>query len=386
MNQELEIKNQSYGETEQKTPKAGYILLIIMFVVSLYFGWRALDDLGNVPRKPELLSRCAASFITYTWEDYGRYPSPEYIYAPAVEPYEFSYPPKQEKPECVFSSFEVAYGVPVIFEKRKSQDLALFNAELDLQKVNRTIDDLERQYNLGLQERIAEEQRKLYPVLEIQNQLAGLRGERTDLENRISAIRAELKPLDDELKTVYLDVMRDYRSAWRWYEFKVFLLELLFVLPIFWFVFQVYRKLLLRHSPYTIIWTALLGVVAVLFARILLVWFWDLFLARVLEEIWDYIRNIALLRSLVFYGGMFLSIAVFGGATYFLQKHIFDPKRVAMRRLREKKCPRCQASLDLAQTFCPNCGMRIREACSSCGKLRFAGMRFCEHCGKEIIV
>ena len=62
-----------YEEEERRTSKAGYLLLLAMFIAAVFFGWRAIDDLQNVPEKPEKLSSCASSFITYRWEDYGRY-------------------------------------------------------------------------------------------------------------------------------------------------------------------------------------------------------------------------------------------------------------------------------------------------------------------------
>lgn len=371
-----------YEETEQRTPKAGYILLFFMFIAALFFGWRAIDDLQGVPQKPEALSHCAAGFLSYGWEDWGRYNHPNYpVYeARYPEPKSLIGVPEFQEPACVFSALEVKHGVPPVYETIKTEERELRNVELELQKVYINISDLERQYNLGLQEKIAEEQRRLYPIPEIQRQLEESRKNRSELETQRDLLRSELKPLDDQLKTLYRKVMQDYRFSWRWYEFKVFLLELLFVIPFFLFVFYGYRRLLAQNSPYTIIFTALIGVASVLLLRILLTWFWSLFLARLIETLWNFIQSFALLKSLVFYGGMMLSIVLFGGAVYLLQKKIFDPRRVAIRRLRQKQCPACQTSLDLALDFCPNCGRKLKEKCTNCGKERWADLTFCPHC------
>ncbi|OGL87384.1 hypothetical protein A3I40_03800 [Candidatus Uhrbacteria bacterium RIFCSPLOWO2_02_FULL_48_12] len=88
-----------------------------------------------------------------------------------------------------------------------------------------------------------------------------------------------------------------------------------------------------------------------------------------------------IIRSLVFYLGMILSFVLFGGAVYYLQKRIFDPRRVAIRRFRLKQCPRCQTNLDLAISFCPQCGHQIKERCASCGQARFVELPACPHCG-----
>lgn len=373
-----------YEETEHRTPFAGYILLIAMFVASLFFGWRALDDLQAVPTRPQPLSQCAAPHISYTWEDYSRfqyelYPAPEIYYA--TKP--FDAPSREQGENCVFSPLEQKQGIPVIFEQRIGLDKELASLEQELTSINDKLYRYERQYGLGLLEKIAGEELQVFAAPEIRKSIQDALSRKQEIESRIFAIKATLKPSDEQLKAAYAKVLAEYRSEWRWYEFYVFLLEALFVVPFFWLIFWLYRKNLARHSPYTIIYTAIVGVASVLFLRIMLVWFWNLFLARVIEEIWKFIQNFALLKSLVFYGGMIISIIVFGGAVYILQKRIFDPRRVAIRRLRQKQCPNCQSSLDLAEHFCPNCGRQIREKCASCGNARFADMPYCPVCSAE---
>ncbi len=366
------------GETERATPKAGYLLLLVMIIASLMFGWRALDDLANVPMRPEPLSSCAYQFLTVDWEDIGRFRNDAY-YTPLF--LEGPYYPRQEKPVCAFSAIEARFGVSEVYERRFAVELQLRNSELELQKIENSVIDQERQYSLGLTEKIADEQRRLYPIGEIQQALEPLRMQKADLEIRIDRLRVELRLIDDELKELYRGLLPEFRSAWRWYEFKVFLLEFVFVAPLFLFVFLMYRRLLLAGSPYTIILTALLFVASAFVLRMFLTWFWNLFLARVIQAIWTFVQNFALLKSLVFYGGMLLSIAVFGGAVYLLQKHIFDPKRVAVRSLRKRQCPACSIALEASGEFCPNCGRRIREKCVKCGDLRYTDFSVCPHCG-----
>jgi len=377
LNIEVKDKAPGYEETERSTPKAGYILLFAMFIAAVFFGWRALDDLHNVPQKPQSLSYCASSFIEYRWGDVGGF---IYDFSPAPLDFYDVRPKTLSNTDCVFSPLEVKHGIPAVFEKRKDRDLKLRNLQLELNQVINNIGDNERQYNLGLTEKIAEEQKRLYPIPEIQQKLESLRQKEVILETEIDKLRAELRPLDDELKALYRKVADDYRREQRWYEFKIFLLEAIFVFPFFFLVFWWYRRLLAKNSPYTIIFTVLIAVASVLVLRVILTWFWGLFLASVIEAIWNFIKSFALLRSLVFYGGMVLSIAVFGGAVYWLQKKIFDPQRVAMRRIRQKQCPSCQVSLDLGGNYCPNCGRKLREQCPSCAKERWLDLEFCPSC------
>lgn len=372
-----------YEETERQTPKAGYVLLLAMFVASLFFGWRALDDLKDVPTKPESLSTCAGPFLSYAWEDFGRY---RYRYRHDITPFAYtvqydSYDVRGATKDCAFSSFEKKYGVDRVFAERKAFVTRRDEMQRKLGEVQRSIAEQERRYNLGLQEKQAKEEKQLFPTPPTQEQIQSLRAQLVSLQNEINTLNLQIAPFDEKLKLFYKDVMRDYRKAWRWYEFKVFLLEAIFVFPFFLLVLWLYRKLLAKNSPYTIIATALVGVASVLVLRILVVWMWSLFLARIIQTIWEFIQNFALLKSLVFYGGMVLSIVVFGGAVYLLQKRIFDPRRVAIRRLRDKQCPNCQTSLDVAVGFCPNCGRKLKEACVKCGKERWADFPACPHCG-----
>ena len=378
------------GDTEQRTPKAGYFLLLVMIIASLMFGWRALDDMSNVPSRPQILSHCANEFLIVDWEDIGRfigyqYAEPAYLEdgSPVLSKVGGPYYPRKENPQCAFSVLEVRYQIPTIYEKRYAIDLELQNRQLELQQTDNSIADFERQYNLGLQEKIAEEQRRLYPIGAIQQQLEPLRKKKAELEIRIDHLRGEMRLLDEDLKARYVNLIPEFRNQWRWYEFKVFLLQVVFVVPFFLFVFFAYRRLLFRRSPYTIIFTALLFVASLFVLRIFVAWFWSLFLARVIQALWTFIQSVALLKSLVFYGGMVASILIFGGAVYLLQKHIFDPKRTALRALKHNKCPQCEFSLDISGEYCPNCGRRIKKKCSSCGNMRFIDFSTCPHCGSK---
>ncbi len=370
------------GETEQRTPKAGYLLLFVMFVAALFFGWRAIDDLADVPEKPEFLSRCAASYIEYRWEDAGRF---EYFDS-APQPYEVApYYPAQKPVErgagCVFSSFERSAGIPAVFEARRALDEELAGVARELEVLRPQLYQYENDYGLSLQERMIPGEPGIYSSAELQKRIGELKPRVVSLEERGREIRSALEPYDRELQAKYGALLPEYRNLWRWYEFKLFLLEIVFVFPFFALVFWWYRRLLERKSPYTIIFTALLAVAAVLSLRVLVVWFWSMFLARLIESLWEFVQNFALLKSLVFYGGMILSIALFGGAVYVLQKRIFDPKRVAARRLGRNQCPECETTLDLAGAFCPKCGRRVREACPKCGAERFTDIAYCPRCG-----
>ena len=240
---------------------------------------------------------------------------------------------------------------------------------------------LKQNYQLGLTEDIAKAPNGgIYNSQEIAQNIKLLEKEIAELRTQLSEKEVKLKPYEIELKGLYTEVQTDLRSEWRWHDFYSFLLQGIFVFPLFFLLLKMYFKLSRENSPYLIIFTFLLIPVSIFILKIVFVYFWGLFLGKILEVIWNLIKDIQILKSLLSYFGMIFVAAIFGGAVYFLQKKIFDPKRVAQRHLRDKKCPNCSFSLDLSKNFCSNCGHKIMEKCENCGKERFSDLSVCQYC------
>jgi len=387
-------ENPGFEEDERRTPKTGLLLLLVMVVAGLFFGWRALDDIARLPQAPEVLSYCSAGFRGQTLL------ADRIVFS--VEPpifYDERYYTKytDESIQCQFNELEKQAGVSVIFLERDAalKETKPLRDSLDektaqLNEVRYQIERITREYSVGLDERSAQVEQPLFPIGQTAPSLQVLRSqdrqlvqEKQALENQLKSFDGQLKAIDDRLIAAYKPVLKAYNRQLRWYEFKIFVSQMVLVLPLFWIVFGLYVRLHRKNSPYTLIATAMVVVASVLFLRVMLVWFWGLFLQSLLETLWEWIQRFRILQSLVFYGGMILSFVVFGGAVYYLQKKIFDPRRVAIRRFRQKQCPKCQASLDLAGEFCPNCGYQLKKKCASCGNSRFSDLPICPHCGAK---
>lgn len=378
---------------EQKTPWLGRILLVILAVVLLYFGWVGLSDLGRIPDRPERLSRCSGlEFYKGRIEkiEAERYFNIQYT--------EYDYQTQSQKlAVCVFSSYEVKSGVPdaykdaqLIWKEKNDIELTeLQKLQTQLSEITAQISQKQREYDLSLQEIQAGRPPVGKTSDQLRQELQSLRQQQQQTDQQLLAVNARIRLLEDQLKekeSILVQKLNQaielYNKAWAGYKFWVFLLEMLFVLPFFaaslWFYFRLLRK----NSPHTIILLPVVFVGAILVARSLILYFWASFLADLIEILLRLSGALVIFRVLLFYVGMLLAIVIFGGAVFLLQRKIFAPVRVRLRRLKSKKCPHCEAPMDFARNFCVACGSRLLEKCSSCGQDKYIDFKFCPYCGK----
>lgn len=392
--EEISRTTPGYEETERHTPKTGIILLILMFIAGIYFGMFAMDDLSNIPNRPAALSNCSYKYQTddITGRSLIDYKRPTYYEEDTVRSLAY-----EDSQDCAIklSDFEQSDGIAALYERRIAIERQIKPIVSEYVKVSDELSAIRAQieratgaYGIGLQEKRAGIAEPVFPttpsqqsIVQLQQQEAPLATRMGQLQQQVNALRPSLEVIDKELTVAYKSVFKVHERATRWYEFKVFLLQFLLLIPFFFFAVRKYLELHRKNSPYTVILTTIVAVLGLLLLKTILFWFWGLFLEEVLRVLIEWFGKYDIFRSLLMYFGMFLSFAIFGGAVYFLQKKIFDPRRVTIRRFRAKQCPQCQTNLDLADMYCPNCGAHTREACAKCGKERFVGLPFCPNCG-----
>ena len=365
-------KQETTGDTvgfeigEKQTPFLGKVLLLILTIVLLFFGWRGMEDLKRVPESPERLSNCFVRVRPNT--TIQNFPT-----------YFFTY-----NSQCNFSSYENEAGVPTFFLKAREgyQGIAILDSQIAT--VQRQLSLQRGRYDTSLRERVAQQQ----PLYETPEQI---RSQILTLESQLQTIKSERARAESEFRTTYLSsLLEAYRQAGEsydrevnWYALQVFFLEILFTLPFFLFALWFYRRLHGKSSPYTVISLPIIIVASMLLAYVILLYFWELFLADLLEFFLVVFANLPILRTLLYYAGMAVAFAIFGGAVFLLQRSIFAPQRVRARRIRHQQCPYCESPLSLGKVFCPGCGKQITAKCSSCGKERYVDIKFCPWCGKE---
>ncbi len=197
--------------------------------------------------------------------------------------------------------------------------------------------------------------------------------------NKLNLIRPELVVL----KTSYDEALKHYENKKAYHNLIVFLLKLLFVLPFFVLSLRFYFRLKRKNSPHTIIAAAILTASSILFSEIVLIFLYQILPMEWLMRIFKILMEIAVLRYIIYYGSALLIIVIFGGIVYYIQKKVYNPKRIAIRRLKDNKCPNCSFTLDRSYGFCPKCGKQLKEKCSNCGKLKMKNLPYCPFCGKK---
>lgn len=394
--EEISRTTPGYEEAERRTPVTGIILLLLMFVAGLYFGMFAMNDIANIPTEPEALSSCARR---YQKQD-SRIATPVYFgrYDKDLDGFSFA---RDTSSVCLshLSAYEKTGGVSPLLEQRVALEAQVYPAYRQLQdtvlpdlyKVQAQIDRVTGEYGVGLQEEEVGIKEPIFPTAPSRQSIVELRAQegellqwKGELEAQMNSVKGSIKAIDTQLAEAYKPIFKTHERALRIYEFKVFALQFILLIPFFLLAVRKYLELHRKSSPYTVILTTIVAVLGILLLKTILFWFWGLFLEEIMRVLIEWFGRYDIFRSLLFYFGMFFSFALFGGAVYFLQKKIFDPRRVTIRRFRAKQCPQCQTNLDLSAEYCPNCGAHIRTACVKCGKNRFVGMPFCPHCGDHV--
>lgn len=367
--QEREGDAVGFEPEEKPTPFLGKVLLLILTVVLLFFGWRGLEDLKRVPQRPEQLSPCFVHM--------GEGTTPQNM---PLYPFQFQY-----DFSCEFSSYETDAGVPAAFtQARDAYQRDLAGVESRIANLQRQLSILQSQYDTSLRERIAQQD----PLRQTPEQI---RAQILSLEGQLRSAQAERSQAEAQFRATYLpplieayrEARASYDRAVNWYGLQVFVLMLMFTFPFFLFALWFYRKLHGTASPYTVISIPVIIVASILLAWVILLYFWELFLADLLEFFFRAFATFPIFRTLLYYLGMAFAFAVFGGAVFLLQRSVFAPHRVRSRRIRHQQCPYCETPLVLGKLFCPGCGHRLSMKCSSCGQERYADVRFCPWCGKE---
>ena len=364
------MRKDTYTEiSEKKTSGLGYLILIALFMFLIIIGQTVFSDIKNIPERPEHPSYC----LDLENLDHMTY-----------------------HPRCIFTEIDKKYGLDQLYKNIESDlnrikdlNIAINNKNNQIMSSERDMSQLLQVYDVSLQETIAEED-ALLDQPEIRTQII-LSSESIDkLNEDIAQLNAErdsiiqeITPALETIKTKYEEANDDYKTQMAYYNLKVFLLKLLFILPLFAIFMKLYLKYKKRDSPYTIIVTSILFASTVLFLQVVLVFLYQILPMEWFLQIFKILMSISILKYVIYYSSVIIVILILGGVVYYIQKKVYDPKKVAYRYLKNNKCPDCGFNLKLSESYCPKCGKQIKAKCSKCRKLKYTDLPFCPNCGKK---
>ncbi|KKR20020.1 MAG: hypothetical protein UT50_C0023G0002 [Candidatus Moranbacteria bacterium GW2011_GWA2_39_41] len=364
----------SYEEiSEKRTSKLGYVLLIVMVAFVIGVGETIFSDLARIPEGPISPSACVMN--------------------PVRNPKNLT---KYSICQNSFNDVDKKFGLDEKYNNilPQLQEIASLNASIEsnnseIRKAESDIQRLNREYNLTLQEKMAGEKSIANKenikdnITNTKVTISSLQEETRSLESKKSLSISQISSAAQSIEQSHKEATDYFLNKVAWLKFKVFLLTLVFVLPFFAFSVFFYFKLKRKNSPYTIILTATTTAFAILFLQVVGVFLYDILPKEWLERIFKFFMEVPFLRYVIYYGSVIVVIVIFGGIVYYIQKKVFSSAKIAIRRLKDKKCPKCSFSLDSQHIFCPNCGLQLKEKCKHCGELKVKYLSHCPNCGKD---
>jgi len=309
------MRADTYTEiSEKKTSKLGYLILIALFFFLIIIGQTVFSDISRIPERPVNPSYCTNVYLS------------DLMY--------ITY-----KPACGFNEIDREFGLDALVNSLEP-DLGViigYNNEIanknNLAASNEgQLNRLLQQYGLSLQETIAKEEEVLLDKPEIKKQVKTLRANNENLKveiNELTARRDEaiqsITPKIEALKNSYSQAEEKYRTRLAYYNLKVFLLKLLFILPLFAISLYYYLKHKKRDSPYTIIITSVFYASTILFLQIILVFLYQILPKEWLARILKVLTSIPMLRYVIYYGVTILVILILGGLFILYKREFMIP-------------------------------------------------------------
>jgi hypothetical protein len=374
--------------SEKQTTKAGYFLLLVMFVFLLVAGESSLTDFSTIPTAPVSPSSCVSTVLNTYSDAIER--------KPVYSGYAMYYGDMNGtcNTELSFSDLDREFKLDALYNKISPQLVAIRTLDQSIQSYQDALNqnnyqqrDLRSSYDLSLQEKMANEP-GVIDKSKTKESLALLISKSDELQAPLLAAQTEktkkvqeITPALQELWTAYDSASKKYETQMSWYRVLVFLAELAFALPLFMVITRWYLVLKRKNSKSTVIALSAFAASTILFAQVMLSFLYDIIPHTWFLELLAMFQSIAILRYVLYYGTVALVIGIFGGIVYLIQKRLFDHKVLAIRRLKSNKCPSCEFTLNDNQDFCARCGVHVREKCMVCNGKRFLDLPFCPECG-----
>lgn len=178
-------------------------------------------------------------------------------------------------------------------------------------------------------------------------------------------------------------VVDDYRRFEKWYPFKEFGWQLLFLAPIFALFYTWGNRSVKKDNRIQCLIASHMLVIASIpilakLIKLVMQLIPDLFF-RNLFTFLKSLNLIAIWHYLVIIGAIALGLFLI----FLIQKKVFNKQKMMQKRMTKGACIRCSKKLPVGASVCPCCGKKQTEPCPACGKDTPAAGTYCIHCGKE---
>lgn len=393
-----------YEELDGKrTTKLGLVFVIIMVIAGIWQGQVLLRSIQATIHPPENLSTCFRDAVTrsglpvnvtydYSYSTYG------------TDSINFGgYNSNTFREEgCRYSEIEINQKFPPIYAMIQPMTLELDAlgkersiAQSELWKLKNTKDTQQQNYNTSLFENISGSNQAVYSSSSISGVLSAVEDRIATLEKVISAKESDIRTKQDEIRQILVgsasvleNVARDYENEIRFLELKRFVTSFLLLAPLVWFTVRRYFRAKNTRSEYSIIWGGAALISSLLFGQVMVVFVYRILPKRLLEALAEFLYSI--LQSFEFlviilqWLGFILIPLFFGFLVYKIQKKFYNPLAVAMRSIKEGKCPKCAMKIKDSMVHCPMCSFNLRVTCPTCSATSVCFAKYCETCGKDI--
>jgi len=311
------------------------------------------------------------NYYNYNQDNYYDYNEENYYDYNEENYYDYNEENYDETRTFLFSQTDITYSLDSQYNSLVSKLAKLFS-------LNKSISDQQLALN-NKRTDIQDQDPDLNPI-----ELQSLKQKIKDLEEQRAQQYQTVKPELESLQNQYEKAYNKINSQRFFYIFAEFLLQLIFVLPIFIIALRKYFQLKKNNSPYTVIASAVVTATSLLLLQVVLGFLFEALPWGYLEKIWLWFQNFQFLKYIVYYATVILTIAVFGGVVYYIQKNTYASDKVAKRRVLKGQCPNCETKIKDSYNNCRGCGIGLTVKCSACHKQSSKFFNFCAHCGSKL--
>jgi len=273
-------------------------------------------------------------------------------------------------------------GYKNVIEKSKNVKAGLSN---DLYRIKSNYDTklLEKIADSEIDEKVSDIQKKSKRLQALIKKEESLISKNLILyydSSKVTELREYIDSIEDEVK-------EDYLSAKKYFYIKIYVIELLFTLPlvlIFYFMINrsLQRKEFLNYNLYRhLFFTSLIPLFITIFGVIV-----ELLPKVFIEKLIEFFYNLEI-PFFIYYTLIAIGVAVTFVVAKFIQERVNRKKdRNGIEFIESYKkslCIDCGNRVDYKNMkFCPYCSNKLQSECKKCGELKISGMNYCQNCGE----